>query len=115
MTDAQNSGAIPDGCPACGALPIDWAGGANPHAFCATPAPSDQAGLAEQIALGLAAIDVEVNACPANKQFLGDRPCPKCRAERDEGCRREGVATNRFVQDMRAALSTLTAGEGGGS
>ena len=25
---------LPEGCPACGALPCDWAGGANPHAFC---------------------------------------------------------------------------------
>lgn len=41
--------AIPEGCPACGALPIDWAGGADPHAFCARPASSDQETLAQYL------------------------------------------------------------------
>ena len=39
-----------EGCPACGSLPIDWAGGANPHAFCAD-LKADNAALVEALQL----------------------------------------------------------------
>ena len=54
---------------------------------------------------GIAAYDAVVRACPANKQFLGDRLCPKCKAGPDEGCREENRAAYAFVSNMRAALA----------
>lgn len=39
----SESEALPDGCPVCGALPIDWAGGVKPHDFC-QPAEQDERG-----------------------------------------------------------------------
>lgn len=44
MTAEKDGVELPEGCPACGALPIDWVCGANPHAFCARPTPAQEQG-----------------------------------------------------------------------
>jgi hypothetical protein len=63
----------------------------------------------------LAEYDAVVAACPANKTHLGDNPCPKCKAERTEGCRSESRAAFAFIQQARQALAstaqTASAGE----
>lgn len=50
MTADKDGVGLPEGCRACGSLPIDWAGGADPHAFCARPTPAQEQGNSELIA-----------------------------------------------------------------
>ena len=62
------------------------------------------AGLVEGLVEAVAAYDVTVKECPANKTFLGDKPCPKCKAGSDEGCRAEIRATRPVIEAARALL-----------
>ena len=56
----------------------------------------------------MAAYDATIKACPANKQFLGDKLCPKCGAGPSEGCRRQISATFAVTEAARAALQSQT-------
>lgn len=61
----------------------------------------------------LANID-KVNAeCPANRQRLGDKLCPTCKAGPSEGCRRDVLAMLQMVHNLRAALSNSQSKEAG--
>lgn len=62
------------------------------------------ADLVEVLRDELANYDAVVKACPANKTFLGEKPCPKCKAESNEGCREEIRACFSFLSNARAAL-----------
>lgn len=61
--------------------------------------------LREALADCLARYDEVVKACPANKTFLGERPCPKCGASSQEGCREENRAAFSFISNARATLA----------
>lgn len=54
----------------------------------------------------LAAYDATVKACPANTQFLGEKPCPKCKAGSDEGCRKEILAAGDVITAVRSLLQS---------
>jgi hypothetical protein len=62
---------------------------------------------AREIAASLAEYDAVVAACPANRQHLGEKPCPKCGSERNEGCREENRAAYAFIAAVRAALQEM--------
>lgn len=60
----------------------------------------------------LSKYDDTVSHCPANKRFLGPKPCPSCGATREEGCKREIIAAFECVDVIR---STLTQGPDDGT
>jgi len=41
---------LPEGCPACGALPCGWSGGADPHAICSNPTLAGEVEIAREFA-----------------------------------------------------------------
>lgn len=49
--------------------------------------------------------------CPANKFFLGEKPCPKCGAKRNESCRETVIAAYAVVDAAKAALHPRTTQE----
>jgi len=65
---------------------------------------TDLSTLAASLSEALASYDAVVRACPANKTFLGEKPCPKCGAMSNEGCREENRAAYGYIQETRTAL-----------
>lgn len=58
----------------------------------------------EGLRAALAEYDAVSAACPANKQFLGEKLCPKCGAGPSEGCREDARAAYRFIQSVRTII-----------
>lgn len=67
--------------------------------------PAPPADVVEALRDELANYDAVVKSCPANKMFLGDKACPKCKAESNEGCREKIRACFSFLSNARAALA----------
>lgn len=61
---------------------------------------------AQSITAALARYDAVEKACPFNRSPTPprDKPCPVCRAGRDEGCRNEIRAAFAFIAEARAAI-----------
>ena len=59
-----------------------------------------------EVAQALAEYDAVVAACPANRQHLGEKPCPKCKATWDEGCWEEARAAYALIHRVRQHLGT---------
>ena len=69
--------------------------------------------VADVLERALGEYDAVVRACPANKTFLGEKLCPKCKAGPNEGCREEIRAAFTFIQEARqAATAARQQGEG---
>lgn len=69
----------------------------------------------EALQNGIAEYDAVVKVCPANKTFLGEKLCPKCKAGPDEGCREEIRASFTFISNARARLTAALAAHRGGA
>jgi hypothetical protein len=61
--------------------------------------------LIAELVAALGAYDNAGADCPANKSFLGDKPCPRCGAGSREGCGEVDRAAYRFIQTARIALA----------
>lgn len=61
---------------------------------------------AQSMTAALARYDAVEKACPFNRSPTPprDKPCPVCRAGRDEGCRNEIRAAFAFIAEARAAI-----------
>lgn len=57
-----------------------------------------------QIAKALAKRDKEASTCPADKQHLGDKDCPKCGASSAGPCWIKHNADGAFVEAVRASI-----------
>lgn len=64
---------------------------------------------------GLKHFDATSAMCPFNKSPSPpkEKPCPICKAEKSEGCRREITGAFGFVSEVREALKSTAAKEGG--
>lgn len=68
---------------------------------------TSQAELVEALRADLGEYDAVVKVCPANKTFLGDKLCPKCKAGPDKGCGEEIVASAQFISSVRNILAKI--------
>ncbi|MGV3580033.1 hypothetical protein [Brevundimonas sp.] len=72
-------------------------------------AEAERDGLKEALQTALEHFDATSKMCPFNRSPTPpkDKPCPTCRAEKSEGCRREITGAFGFVYSARQALAAL--------
>jgi len=68
--------------------------------------------LIAELVAALTDYDSAGSDCPANKTFLGDKPCPRCGAGSRDGCGEVDRAAYRFIQTARIALTQAKAKQG---